>query len=68
MKERQDIADRERVKYLLIFYGLRKKRKLERPLYLVQTINKFINDTLNIQANWFNVQILYYIIGFYFAI
>ena len=34
---------------MLIITGLRKKRRLERPLLLIQTVNSFINDTLNIQ-------------------
>ena len=49
IKEKQEETERERVKYLLIISGLRKKRKLERPLLLIQTVNSFINDTLKIQ-------------------
>ena len=55
VKEKQDTAERERVKYLLLFYGFRKRRKLERPLYLVQTITSFINDTLKLQVKLENL-------------
>lgn len=50
MKEKQELAARERVKYRLVFSGLRKRRKLERPLHLIKTVNDFINETLALEG------------------
>ena len=50
VKEKQEVADRESVKYRLIFSGLRKRRKLERPLHLITTVNDFINETLGLEG------------------
>lgn len=50
VKEKQELAARERVKYRLVFSGLRKRRKLERPLHLIKTVNDFINETLALEG------------------
>jgi len=49
IKEKQETAEKERVKYLLRISGLRKKKRLERPLHLLKTVNSFINETLRIE-------------------
>ena len=50
MKEKQELAERESVKYRLILSGLRKRRRLERPLHLIKTVNDFINSTLGLEG------------------
>ena len=50
VKEKQEVAARESVKYRLIFSGLRKRRKLERPLHLIKTVNDFINETMGLEG------------------
>ena len=50
MKEKQELAERERVNYRLIISGLRKRRRLERPLHLIKTVNDFINSTLGLEG------------------
>jgi len=49
MLQDQETAEKERVKYLLRISGLRKKKRLERPLHLLKTVNSFINETLRIE-------------------
>ena len=50
LREKQEQAEREAVKYRLILSGLRKRRRLERPLHLIQTVNDFINSTLGLEG------------------
>jgi len=49
IKERQEEIETEKVKYYLIFTGLRKKRKLERPLHVLNLAVQFIQDTLSLK-------------------
>jgi len=50
VKDKQEVAARETLKYRLIFSGLRKRRKLERPLHLIKTVNDFINETMGLEG------------------
>ena len=50
IKEKQEENDNERQKYVLIVSGLRKKLKLERPFHVMNLVNSFIADTLNLKV------------------
>ena len=48
--EKQEKSENERVKYFLLIDGLRKKRKLERPVHVFRLASSFIEDTLKLKV------------------
>jgi len=49
VKDKQEESDQERVKYFLLFGGMKKRRKLERPFHVMNLITQFIETTLNLK-------------------
>jgi len=47
--EKQEKSEKERVKHFLLIDGLRKKRKLERPVHVFRLASSFIEDTLKLK-------------------
>ena len=48
--EKQEKSEMERVKHFLLIDGLRKKRKLERPVHVLRLASSFIEDTLKLKV------------------
>ena len=46
----QEENEKERVKYFLILHGLRKKRKLERPVHVMKLALSFIETNLDLKV------------------
>ena len=46
LQDKQEQQDRRAAKFLLVFTGLRKQRRLERPFHVAQVATEFIHETL----------------------